>query len=383
MHESTRLLRDLVAIPSVNPMGRDLQSPDLYEHRVTAYLEDFFRSLGVPYERQAVAAQRENIVARYEPAGATSTLILEAHQDTVPTDNMIIKPFDPRIENGKLYGRGSCDIKGGMAAMLATFARVVREKPAGACRVVMACSVDEEHTMLGVKGLAQLNFGPKPVQAVVAEPTNLNIVNAHKGACRWHIFTKGRSCHSSRPELGINAIYHMAQIVLAVQQFADNLRATKIDPILGPATMNIGRIEGGTSVNTVPDRCKVEIDRRVLPGEDPRKLPGDLIAFVKSKVGREVEFEFTEPWIMMPALSAAASGDLVEQLGQAIDKVKGKHEVMSVPYGTDAATLAEAGIPSVVFGPGDISRAHTCDEWTPLDEVEQASEILFKLATAK
>lgn len=364
-------------------MGRALQGPELYEHRVTDYLEKFFRELGVPYERQAVAPKRENIVARYEPAGATSTLVLEAHQDTVPTDNMTIDPFNPRVENGRMYGRGSCDIKGGMACMLAAFARVVREKPKGACRLVMACSADEEHTMLGVKAMAKLNLGPKPIAAVIAEPTNLNIVNAHKGACRWHIFTKGRSCHSSRPELGINAIYHMAQIVSAVQQFADNLRATKIDPVLGPATMSIGRIEGGTSVNTVPDSCKVEVDRRVIPGEDPRKLPGDLLAFVKSKVSNEVQFEFTEPWIMMPALSSQHNGEIATRLGQAIDSIKGKHEVMSVPYGTDAATLAEAGISSVVFGPGDISRAHTCDEWTPLDEVEQASEILYRLALGK
>src|SRR5262249_52983087 len=149
-----------------------------------------------------------------------------------------------------------------------------------------------------------------------------------KGACRWDIITKGRSCHSSRPELGVNAIYHMAQLVEAVRQFADNLRATKIDPLLGPATMSIGRIEGGTSVNTVPDRCRVEVDRRVIPGEDARKLAGDLLAFVKGKVDRQVEFEFAQPWILMPALSAEASGELVEQLGRAIDRVRGKHKVM-------------------------------------------------------
>src|SRR5207253_11131158 len=135
-----------------------------------AYLEEFFRSLGVPCERQAIAPQRDNIVARYEPAGATSTLVFEAHQDTVPTDNMTIEPFNPRIDNGRLYGRGSCDIKGGLAALVAAFARVAREKLRGACRVIMACTVDEEHTMLGVKALAQLKPGAKPIRAVIAEP---------------------------------------------------------------------------------------------------------------------------------------------------------------------------------------------------------------------
>src|SRR3989440_3901330 len=175
--DPTRLLRDLVALPSVNPMGRPPQGPEFFEHRVTAYLEDFFRSLGVPYERQTIAPQRDNIVALCESPGARRTVLLEAHQDTVPTDNMTIDPFGATIDNGRLHGRGSCDIKGGMAAMLAAFARVVREKPRGAANVLMACTVDEEHTFLGVQRLVE--SGLKADQAVVAEPTQLNIVHAH------------------------------------------------------------------------------------------------------------------------------------------------------------------------------------------------------------
>src|SRR5437660_9365836 len=156
--DTTRLLRDLVALPSVNPMGRALHGPGFYEHQVTAYLEDFFRGLGVPFERQAVAPQRENIVARWERPGPHHTLLLEVHQDTVPADNMTIDPFAATIDNGRLYGRGACDIKGGMAAMLAAFARVVREKPAGAANLIMACAVDEEHTFLGVQRLVEGDF---------------------------------------------------------------------------------------------------------------------------------------------------------------------------------------------------------------------------------
>jgi acetylornithine deacetylase len=382
MHETTRLLRDLVALPSVNPMGRPLQGPDLFEHRVTAYLEDFFRSLGVPYERQAVAPLRDNIVARFEPPAATATLILEAHQDTVPTDHMTIEPFAARIADGRLYGRGACDIKGGLAAMLTAFARVVREKPRGAVRLLMACSVDEEHTFLGVQRLARADwrFHGGPVGAVVAEPTGLQIVNAHKGVVRWTLRTAGRSCHSSRPELGLNAIYRMARLLPLIEQYAAQLRAGRSDPRLGPATLSVGRIEGGVSVNTVPDRCAIEIDRRLLPGEDPRAAPGQLAAYLRERAPADLPFELTEPWLHCPALAAEGSADLVARLGQAVEAVLGRHEVVTVPYGTDASTLAEAGIPSVVFGPGDIARAHTCDEWVPLDEVEQASEILYRLA---
>lgn len=379
MHETTRLLRDLVQLPSVNPMGRAMQGPEIYEHRVTAYLDDFFRGLGVPYERQQVAPQRENIVARYELPNAQRTLVLEAHQDTVPTDNMTIDPFGAKIENGRLYGRGACDIKGGMAAMLATFARVVREKPRAACNVIMACSVDEEHTMLGVRGLVR--NGLKADGAIVAEPTQLNIVHAHKGITRWHLSVTGRSCHSSSPEKGVNAIYRMGRLLVALEKYADQLRASRTDPLLGPPTLSVGRIEGGTSVNTVPDASRIEIDRRLIPGEDPAVAPGLMIAFLK-EAGIDFPFECHEPWMAKAALSPQGSEALVAQLGRAIDTVKGTHQVMAVPYGTDASTLAEGGIPSIVFGPGDIARAHTCDEWVPLDEVEQASEILYRLVCA-
>jgi acetylornithine deacetylase len=378
MNDTTRLLRDLVAIPSVNPMGRALQGPEIYEQRVTAYLEDFFRGLGVPYQRQTVAPQRDNIVARCEREGTRPTLLLEAHQDTVPTDNMTIDPFGAQIENGRLYGRGACDIKGGMAAMLATFARLVREKPRGARNVIMACTVDEEHTFLGVQRLVR--DGVKADMAVVAEPTQLSIVNAHKGVVRWNLIALGRSCHSSRPEQGVNAIYNMAGLLIGIEQFAESLRTSRDDPLLGPPTLSVGRIEGGTSANTVPDRCRIEIDRRLIPGEDPRSAPRELADYLGKSLDGTVPFEWSEPWLQAPALNPVGSEELVKRLGKAVDAVKGSRQVMAVAYGTDASTIAQAGIPAVVFGPGDIGKAHTCDEWVPLDEVEQASEILYRLA---
>ncbi len=386
MVETTRLLRDLVSIPSINPMGRPLQGPEIFETRVTAYLEEFFRSLGVRYLRQPVQPGRENIVAFHEPQNASSTLILEAHQDTVPTDGMTIDPFGARIENGRLFGRGSCDIKGGMAAMLAAFARCVREKKPAGQRVLMVCSVDEEHTFFGIQKFVQeavYRAYSGRVWAVVAEPTLLRIVKAHKGVTRWHVFTSGRSCHSSRPELGVNAIFHMAALLPLIQRYADQLRQQPGDPLLGPRTLSVGRIEGGTSVNTVPDRCRIEVDRRLIPGEVAESALEQFQAYLRQAAPKEVPFTCSDLWLNCPALSSDGSGELVQRLGQAIDSVLGSHQVEVVPYGTDASTLALAGVPSVVFGPGDIARAHTCDEWVPLDEVEQASEILFRLAQAE
>lgn len=379
MNAITSLLRDLVALPSVNPMGRSLQGPEVFEHQVTAYLEDFFRGLGVPYERQTVAPCRDNIVARTSLPGPRPTLLFEAHQDTVPTDGMTIAPFGAVVENGRLYGRGACDIKGGMAAMLTAFARLAREKPAGAAEVILACTVDEEHTFLGVQHLVRQ--GVRADAAIVAEPTGLNIVNAHKGAVRWDMETTGRACHSSAPEQGVNAIYRMAGLLVAIEQFAEVLRTSPPHPLLGPATLSVGRIEGGTSVNTVPDRCRIEVDRRLIPGEDPRAALDQLKTYL-TRDGSWVAFPFecSEPWLNMPALGPEDSEGIVERLGRAIDSVTGSHRVTAVPYGTDASTLARTGIPSVVFGPGDIARAHTRDEWVPLAEVEQAAEILYRVA---
>src|SRR5438552_12192982 len=382
MTETTRLLKDLVAIPSINPMGRDLQGPQIYEHRLTTYLENFFRSLGVNYERQMVAPLRDNIIARFDSSARSDTTILfEVHQDTVPTDNMTIDPFAARIADGRLYGRGACDIKGGMAAMLAAFARLTREKPAGAANLVLACTVDEEHTFLGVQRLVQA--GIRATWAVVAEPTGLNIVHTHKGAVRWHVNTPGRACHSSSPEKGGNAIYRMGRLLQAIERYADMLRSSRADPHLGPPTLSVGRIQGGTSVNTVPDRCQIEVDRRLIPGEDPKEALWQFAAYMKNEGHIDFPFECSEPWLaMLPLHWQGPEGrpQLVDRLGKAIDQVRGSHQVMAVPYGTDAASIAAAGIPAVVFGPGDIAKAHTCVVWVALEEVEQASEILFRLA---
>jgi acetylornithine deacetylase/succinyl-diaminopimelate desuccinylase-like protein len=388
MLETTRLLQDLVALPSVNPMGRPLEGPEIYEHQVTAYLEAFFSSLAVRQQRQAIAPRRDNILAWFDPPGATRTLVWEVHQDTVPTDQMTIDPFAALVEGDRLSGRGACDIKGGMASMLAAFARLVREQPRGGARVLLACTVDEEFTFLGVQRLVQdlrasatdQPWRSQPIQAIVAEPTNLNIVNAHKGAVRWDLITRGRSCHSSRPELGINAIYRMAGVLPHVDEYARTLSAARQHPRLGPATLSVGRIEGGTSVNTVPDSCRIEIDRRLLPGEDPDEAQKELIAYLQQRLGEPTPFEACEPRLRLPALGSEGSLALVAELAEAIDKVKGSHQVHAVPYGTDASPLASAGIPAVVFGPGSIEQAHTCDEWVPLDEVAQAAEILYEMA---
>jgi len=370
--DTSRLLAELVSRPSVNPMGQSIQRREFGESAVTDYLEDYFRALKVDYTRQAVLGDRANIVARYQAASARRTLLFEVHQDTVPADGMR-DPFSPRIEDGRLHGRGACDVKGGMTAILAMLARVVETRP-DHTDVIVAGTVDEEHLGLGVQHLVK--SGVQADAAIVAEPTNLDIVNCHKGLVRWRTSTTGRACHSSLPDQGINAIHRMAAVLIAIEQYALWLRTSPADPVLGPPTINVGRITGGSAVNTVPDWCTIEIDRRLLPGEEGGRAQREMAEYIQKTLPFEVGME--KPWTSWPALSSERSEALVGQLGPIIDAVNGGVQVRGVAFGTDASTIAAAGIPANVFGPGDIAQAHTSDEWIALAQVEKAAEILYR-----
>lgn len=387
--DSVDLLKDLVAIPSVNPMGRDLTGPEFFEGRVSDYLEAFFRKLGVKWQRIEVVPGRANVIARFDIPSAKRTVLLDAHEDTVPTDGFT-DPFNPMIRDGKLFGRGSCDVKGGMAAMLSAFARLVRERPAGASNVIMSCTCDEESTSLGVNDLTQLWTDPKragslierkPDVAIIAEPTQLDVVVAHRGATRWKIRTAGRACHSSSPQDGINAVYRMGHVLTALEEFAELLpqRITP-HPLCGSATISVGRITGGISVNTVPDSCEIEIDRRVIPGEDGWDSIKQVREHLDSRLGFAVEH--LPPWLVGVSLSDEHNGPLGDELLEQITAVVGPHRKVGVPYGTHASRIASAGVPSVVFGPGDIAQAHTVNEWIDINQLRQAAEVYFRFCTA-
>ncbi|MBY0513788.1 MAG: M20 family metallopeptidase [Gemmataceae bacterium] len=375
-----RLLADLVRIPSVNPMGRtDIPAELTYESRVVDHLERQLRDLNVEVRRQIVQPGRDNLIAVYEPPGPPPfTVLFECHTDTVPVDTMVVEPFGAAVENGRLYGRGACDVKGGAAVMLAAFARLVKDKPAGSARVVLGYAVDEENGGLGVSEM--MKAGVRADYAIVAEPTLLNIVNAHKGVARWHLTTTGRACHSSRPDQGVNAVYRMARLLLGVEAYCEELAGRPADPVLGKRTVSVGRITGGVSPNTVPDVCRADVDRRLLPGETFESATADLERFLKAHPGVDFPFTLTRSSPGCTPLDPAVSVELVTRLGAVIDSVVGKHTVHSVPFGTDASRVAEAGIPAVVFGPGDIAQAHTKDEWIDLDQLEPAAEVLYRFA---
>ena len=221
----------------------------------------------------------------------------------------------------------------------------------------------------------------RPDAAIVAEPTGLDVVVAHKGMVRWRCHTLGRAAHSSQPEAGENAIYRMARLLTVLERYARTVvgqtSAGRQD--LGPATLSVGTIQGGTSVNTVPDRCTIEIDRRLLPGEQAEEARRQVIDYVAAATEVDFPIEHDPPFAQGPALSDDANGELAERLATAAAEVTGGCRQRGVRYGTNAALFAAAGVPSVVFGPGGIEQAHTQDEWISLDQVRLAAEIYYRV----
>jgi acetylornithine deacetylase/succinyl-diaminopimelate desuccinylase-like protein len=385
-------LAQLVAIPSVNPMGRPASGATYYEGRLTEHLDRTFRRLGLAVERQTVAPGRENLVARLDgdvpPERGGRLILWDAHQDTVPVDGMMIEPFEPRVHGGRLYGRGACDTKGGMAAMLAAVARLASQRPRGMPTIVISCTVNEEYGFTGGSALARLwtdrpcgIIPRRPDAAVVAEPTDLNVVVAHKGVVRWRCHARGRAVHGAQPEAGDNAIYHMAQALVAIERYAREVVGRLAShPLCGPATLNVGRIDGGVSVNTVPDRCTIEIDRRLPPGEKPRDARQHLIDYLADATESGARLQHDPPFMHGLALPDDSNGPLAERLAAVVDEAVGGCRQVGVPYATNAAFFAAAGVPSVVCGPGSIRQAHTNDEWISLDQLGQAVEILYRFA---
>lgn len=390
-------LGQLVAVPSVNPMGGAVGGPEFLETKLTDHLEAVFDRLGLSHQRQPIEPGRDNLIARLNgeipPERGGQLVLLDAHQDTVPVAGMTIEPWTPVVRDGRLYGRGACDTKGSMAAMIVAVARLAQHRPAGMPTVVISCTVNEEFGFTGVRGLTRLwtdtpqpagrtQIIPRPPDiAVVGEPTNLEVVVAHKGAVRWRIRTRGRASHSAQPELGDNAVYKMGQVLPVLQRYQEKVvGGLASHPLCGPATISVGTIRGGVSVNTVPDECVVEIDRRTPPGDDSRQARQHLIDYLAAQSQIDFPLEHEPAFLELPPLSDEDNGPLAEQFGMIAQQVVGDCPRVGKPYGTDATYLAAAGVPSVVFGPGAIEQAHTDEEWISIEQLEKAAEVYYQFA---
>jgi acetylornithine deacetylase len=316
-------------------------------------------------------------------------LVFEVHQDTVPAEGMTIDPWDPLLQDDRLYGRGACDDKGPMACMLTAFARLARERPRKRATVILACTVNEEHGFTGAEALSQAwSRGDDPLvprlpdAMVVAEPTSLDIVVAHKGVVRWRCHSSGRAVHSSRPDQGRNAIYAMGSVIGEVERYSHALADTRPHPLLGVPTVNLGTIQGGVCVNMVPDACTIELDRRLLPDEAPAAAQQAMIAWLERRLPPEVwrDLRHDVPSLAAHGLAEEGSTAWAERVQRVLGAVDITPRRIGVPYATDAPFFAQLGIPTIILGPGSIEQAHTADEWVPVSELHVATEAYYRLA---
>lgn len=372
MDHVVQLLSDLVAIPSVNPMGRGRTGAEYGEQAIAEYVLSYLKKHSIDAELQPHVPGRPNVVGSVS-VGARQTLLLEAHLDTVHVDSMTIDPFKPLVRDGKLFGRGSCDTKGSMAAFLQAVVNAVGSGKNLRFNILLLFVSDEEYRFTGAqhaarKGLSA-DFG------IAGEPTRLRIVRTHKGVTRWKIVTRGIAAHSAYPERGKNAIYSMSKVIGRLEDLAQELSASHPHPLLGTPSLSVGVIEGGQAVNIVPDRCWIEIDRRTLPHE----TADGVLEPVRAVLEGLSDWEMKEPHLSVAGMEVAASAFVVQELSRSIGDVCGSSVIEGAQYATDAGIFNAVGIPTVVFGPGDIAQAHTDMEHIELDQLHQAVEIIGKV----
>lgn len=365
------LLEELLRIDSANPA-----SGGPGERAVAERLRDVLGSIGceVTLHPGAGGLDRPNLVAVLPGREDAPVLLLESHLDTVAHP---ATPIAVRREGDRLYGRGACDTKGSGAAMIAAMARIATrpDRPT----VVFAGSADEEVAMEGARVLpAQL---PRVDGAIIGEPTSLLPVRVHNGFIRFRITAHGTAAHTSRAHLGVNAIAAASRAVLAISDELFPRLRERAHPLAGPALVTAAVIHGGVAANLVPDRCTIDLDRRLAPGEDPDAALAEIDALLDALRARGDVLVREAPRLVLPAVETPADHPLTRVVEASIGAELGRPVAsLGVPYGTDASYLwASAGIPCIVLGPGSIDQAHTEDEWVPIEEVRAVSRIYERI----
>jgi acetylornithine deacetylase len=364
-------LSQMIRIPSVNRFGGD--DPDSpAEAAMANYFEERLEALGLEVDSQTVADGRRNVWGRLKGAGTGPTVLLAGHMDTVGVAGYDA-PFEPTIKDGRIYGRGSCDMKAGLAAYLEV-ARILiasGEKLSG--DLIIAGVIDEEHAMLGSTHFGR--NGPKVDCAIVAEPTQLALCPAHKGQILMTLRTTGVSAHSSMPDKGVNAIYHMGAVLGALQNYAQTLSTRTPDPFCGTPSFSVGVIRGGDNACSVPDFCEIDIDRRTIPGETFDGVMAELNAVMKAAklACPELNYSFETPFLNLPPLDTAQDAAVMQALQSACTQVRGHPSMVHVfPGSTDAPNF---NCPTVICGAGDLAQCHSLNEYIEIEQIKDAVRI--------
>jgi acetylornithine deacetylase len=367
------LLEELVAIDSVNPslVPGARGEADIARRVVVECI-----ALGLAVDVTEVAPGRPNVVAVLDGREPGPVLMFCGHLDTVGVAGME-RPFEPRHRDGRLYGRGAQDMKGGVAAMVGAARELVEGGGLARGRLILAAVVDEEHASIGAEALAARW---RADAAVVTEPTDLDIAVAHKGFEWIEVETRGRAAHGSRPREGRDAILRMGRVLGQLEALDRRLQSTPMHPLLGTASLHASTIAGGQELSTYPERCTLQVERRTLPGEPPDAGFQEVQAILARLRRDDEEFEgdarllFSRgPYAIEP------SHPLPETLARAAAKAGCTPRRIGMSFWSDAAILGAAGIPSVLFGPGGAG-LHSPGEYVRVDDVRRCRDVLAALA---
>lgn len=372
MSQTTELLRQLVAIDSINP---DLVPGGAGEQKIAHFVADWFERAGLDVVWDEAAPGRPNVIGIARGTGGGRSLLLNAHMDTVGVVGME-RPHDPYIRDNRLYGRGAYDMKGGLAAIMAAGAAAKKRGLRG--DVIVTAVADEEYASIGTSSIVKRW---RTDAAIVTEPTELNICTAHKGFAWLDVETEGIAAHGSRPDLGVDAIVKMGKVLVGLEELDRSLRAAPSHRLLGSGSVHASLIRGGQELSSYPKHCLLSVERRTVPGETLQKVETELPrifarisatdstfkARVKTSMVREpFEVSLDEP--IVRTVQSKATAILGREPG----------EIGQTGW-MDSALLSAAGIPTVVFGPGG-EGAHAVVEWSNLEHVERCAEILAAVA---
>ena len=371
--DAAALLRELVKTDSRNPAlapGAPGEGP------IAKLLHDVLRAWGFDVQLVDAAPGRPNVVARLRGKGGGRSLMFNGHMDVVATENMTHAPFDALQRDGRLYGRGASDMKGGVAAMCAAAARV---KGALAGDLVIACVADEEWRSVGTSALVA--SGVRADAAIVTEPTSLAIMPAHKGFAWIEVAFTGRAAHGSRWDLGVDAIRHAGLVLADLDRLDREVLPLKSHPLLGRPSLHAGEIEGGLGLSTYPDRCVMRLERRTIPGETVADVARELEDVCRVLRGKIASFDAKiDMMFAQPPSDVSPGSPVCEALSRAVQSKNVAPRIAGMSAWTDAALLNQAGIPAICFGPGDMGLAHAAEEYIDVREVEQAADILASFA---
>jgi acetylornithine deacetylase len=374
--DAVALTRALVKIDSRNPtLSPDGPGERDVAHALATVLEEW----GFSVELSDSVPGRPNLVARIGPRDAPA-MMFAGHLDTVGVEGMSHDPWSGDIADGKLYGRGSCDMKSGVAAMSVGALLAARLAGNSAKRqIVIAAVTDEEYESLGMRAL--LDAGLRAESAILTEPTKLAICPAHRGFVWTEIEFIGRAAHGSRYDVGIDAIRHAGLVLAELDELDAHALHAKSHRLLGRPSLHASTIVGGIGMSTYPDRCILRVERRTIPGETEEDSLTELRSACERVRSRRPELDATVRLIAAQEPSdVEVDAPVVKAVADALAAEKLAAPIEGLSAWTDAALLNAAGIPSICFGPGDITLAHAAEEFVPVDEIEKATAVLARVA---